>query len=46
MKRQTHVTSQGGLWLYGLHTVRAALANKQRRVKRAVLTERAVAEYS
>lgn len=31
----------GGLWLYGLHTVRAALANKKRIVKRAVLTDRA-----
>jgi 23S rRNA (guanosine2251-2'-O)-methyltransferase len=31
----------GGLWLYGLHTVRAALANRGRRAKRAVLTDRA-----
>ncbi len=31
----------GGLWLYGLHAVRAALANKRRVVKRAVLTDRA-----
>jgi 23S rRNA (guanosine2251-2'-O)-methyltransferase len=44
VQRQTQVSSQGGLWLYGLHTVRAALANKQRRVRRAVLTERAAAE--
>src|SRR5271157_6096242 len=33
-----------GLWLYGLHTVRAALANPRRKVKRAVLTSRAGAE--
>ena len=33
-----------GLWLYGLHPVRAALANPHRGVKRAVLTERAAAE--
>ena len=30
-----------GLWLYGLHTVRAALANPDRKLMRAVLTERA-----
>jgi 23S rRNA (guanosine2251-2'-O)-methyltransferase len=43
VQRSPHSPS-GGLWLYGLHAVRAALANKRRRVKRAVLTERAASE--
>src|SRR5581483_7853788 len=30
-----------GLWLYGVHSVRAALANPDRKVVRAVLTARA-----
>lgn len=33
--------SAQGLWLYGLHSVRAALGNSQRNVKRALLTETA-----
>jgi len=35
---------ESGLWLYGTHAVRAALANPKRFVRRAVLTERAVEE--
>src|SRR5579862_9707941 len=36
-----HAKPESGLWLYGSHAVRAALANPKRFVKRAVLTERA-----
>lgn len=36
-------TPKDGLWLYGVHPVRAALANPRRRVHRAVLTEHAAA---
>ena len=34
-------TGESGIWLYGLHAVRAALANRKRAVKRCVLTARA-----
>jgi 23S rRNA (guanosine2251-2'-O)-methyltransferase len=42
--RPDHAPAQGGLWLYGLHTVRAALANPRRKIRRAVFTERAAAD--
>lgn len=38
--------SDGHLWLYGHHAVRAALANPRRSVKRIVLTERAQREFT
>jgi 23S rRNA (guanosine2251-2'-O)-methyltransferase len=35
---------ESGLWLYGVHAVKAALANPKRFVRRAVVTERAAEE--
>jgi 23S rRNA (guanosine2251-2'-O)-methyltransferase len=35
---------ESGLWLYGIHAVKAALANPKRFVRRAVVTERAAEE--
>jgi len=42
--RQAGSRPADGLWLYGLHAVRAALANPRRKVLRAVLTNRAAEE--
>lgn len=36
--------SERGLWLYGLHTVRAALENSERELHRAVITTRVAEE--
>lgn len=41
---QVRQKSESGLWLYGLHTVRAALSNRHRVAKRLVLTARAAEE--
>src|SRR5580693_6937957 len=39
-----HGAPPSGLWLYGIHAARAALANRNRKIQRAVLTERAAVE--
>ena len=48
--RNRHVSARSqkssGLWLYGLHSVRAALANPQRQIERIVLTARAIKELN
>ena len=43
-RKSSHGGKSDGLWLYGPHAVKAALANKNRRVLRAVLTTNAAAE--
>ena len=50
-RQRTHQTpkstaSEGAFWLYGLHAARAALANPRRKVRKAVLSERAQAELA
>lgn len=43
-KRGASPRQASGIWLYGLHAVKAALANPRRKLHRAVLTERAAEE--
>jgi len=42
--RSKHPPTGSAFWLYGLHAARAALVNQRRKVKRAVLTDRARGE--
>src|SRR4051812_27851080 len=37
--------SGGAFWLYGLHAARAALTNPHRKIRRAVVSERAATEF-
>jgi 23S rRNA (guanosine2251-2'-O)-methyltransferase len=37
---------EGAFWLYGLHAARAALANPARKVRKAVVSERAQAKFA
>jgi 23S rRNA (guanosine2251-2'-O)-methyltransferase len=39
-------SSEGAFWLYGLHAARAALANPRRKVRKAVLSDRAQSEFT
>ncbi len=41
MKQPSSPVSPSGLWLYGIHPLRAALANPRRNVHRAILTPQA-----
>jgi 23S rRNA (guanosine2251-2'-O)-methyltransferase len=48
-RQRTHqapksTASEGAFWLYGFHAARAALANPHRKVRKAVLSERAQVE--
>jgi 23S rRNA (guanosine2251-2'-O)-methyltransferase len=43
-KKPAHHLAIAGYWIYGLHPIRAALANPRRSINRAVLTERAIDE--
>src|SRR5580692_1876747 len=43
-RKHTHKPKAEGLWLYGLHAVKAALANTNRKVLRAVVSEHAMQE--
>jgi 23S rRNA (guanosine2251-2'-O)-methyltransferase len=44
IRREASTQAGGAYWLYGLHTARAALANPRRKIRRAVLSDRAQLE--